>query len=352
MQTSTNSEVHDRIHDEAAEWSDRLRHRGGQPGLREAFERWRAQSPAHADAFASIDAVNRLGRAARDSDAMAELEAETMARIAAGGRTDGRRRSWAIAAGLAVGAVAGLFSVQDQWGEWRHLPEQARYALVGDTVYRTAVGEQRRITLDDGTVLTLNTGSRVAVQYRERRRSVVLLDGQALFEVAHDKTRPFVVTAGERTVTALGTAFDVRLSREKLEVVLIEGSVAVEPGTADVAPQALAAERIVLIPGERLTVAAAEPQRPVVRKADVQRAVSWKQGQLIFRNDRLADAVEEVNRYSKRQIVLTDEALGALRISGIVNTGKTEVFVETMTSYYPVRIAEASDERVVLAPRS
>lgn len=337
----------ERIRDEAAEWSDLLRHRGGQPGLREDFERWRAQSTMHAEAFSDIDSVNRLARSAKDSDAMAAFEADTMARIAARGRDVRRRRTWAIAASVTVAAFAGLFAVQgDDWRELRYLPEQARYALAGDDHYRTAVGEQRRITLDDGTVLTLNTGSRVVVQYRDGRRGVTLLDGQALFEVAHDKTRPFVVSAGGRTVTALGTAFDVRFSQKKLEVVLIEGSVAIERPTSTVAQ-----DKVVLVPGEQLVIASAEPARTVVSKADVQRAVSWKQGQLIFRNDRLADAVEEVNRYSRRQIVLSDETMGALRVSGIVNTGNTDVFVETMTSYYPVKIIDSDDSRVVLAPR-
>lgn len=341
---------HDCISDQAAQWSDLLRHRGGQPGLREGFERWRSQSEAHAEAFSRIDAVHRVARLARDSAPMAALEQETLQRVAARRQRSRRVRGWALAASLTAALFTGLILIQDDWRELRHLPEHASYALTGHTVYRTAIGEQRRIELEDGTALTLNTGSRVAVHYEKNRRDVNLLEGQALFEVARDKSRPFVVTADGRTVTALGTAFDVRLSQHKFEVILIEGSIAVDPD-ADRTASGAVSDKLVLTPGEKLMVTSAEPMRPVIRKADVKRAVSWRQGQLIFRNDRLIDAVEEVNRYSRRQIVLADAAMGALRVSGIVNTGNTEVFVETMTSYYPLQIVEASGTRVVLGPR-
>lgn len=346
----------DSIDDQAAQWSDLLRHRGGQSGLREAFEQWRAQSTAHAEAFSRIDAVHRVARMARDSAGMSALEQDTLRRVAMRQRhghlrRTRLRRSWALAASVTLALLGGLLLVQDDWRDLRHLPQDARYLLAGQQMHRTAVGEQRRIALDDGSVITLNTGSRVVVHYQPQQRAVTLLAGQALFEVARDAARPFVVNADGRTVTALGTAFDVLLSQKKFEVTLIEGSVAVQPEVTAESGTTQAQERLVLVPGESLVVAAADPARPLIRKADVKRAVSWREGQLIFRNDRLIDAVEEVNRYSKRQIVLADDTMGSLRVSGIVNTGNTEVFVETMTSYYPLRIVEASGSRVVLGPR-
>ncbi len=338
------------IRDEAAAWSDRLRHRDGEPGLRAEFERWRAQDPAHAAAFARIDAAHRMARAANGSEPMAALAQETRRRVAARKRKQ-QRRNFAIAASFAVAAIAGFAVSGMSLRDLTDLPDQARHALAGESVYRTAVGERRAVTLEDGSVLTLNTDSRAVIRYREHTRGVTLLHGQALFEVAHDASRPFVVTAGNRTVTALGTAFDVRLSSSALEVVLIEGRVAVaDTGAAEdggVAAPAL------LAPGEQLVVATADSAAsvPVIRKTDVERAVSWREGHLIFRSDRLDHVIAEVNRYSTRRIELADSRLGELRISGIVNTGNTAVFVETMTSYYPLQVIDSNHDRVLLGRR-
>lgn len=360
------------IRDRAAEWSDLLLHGGDRAQVREDFERWRAQRPEHAEAFQRIDATHRLARAARGSAPMAELERETLRRVAAR-RGRKRRRNFAIAASVLVAVVAGLMTidgVRDELGYWQ---DSLRYALAGDSLYRTSVGEQRKITLADGSMLTLNTNSRAAVQYEDNARGVTLLQGQALFEVAHDASRPFVVTAGDRRIKALGTAFDVRLSDRRVEVVLIDGHVAIQrepraPAEKIVpvseSPQPIANDQsepvqatnseeqtTILDPGEQFIAAATLPE-PVVRPTDVRRATSWRDGQLIFRNDRLARAVGEVNRYSKRKIVLADDALGDIRVSGIVNTGNTAVFVETMVKYYPVKIVDQNRRRIVLGARS
>jgi transmembrane sensor len=309
---------------------------------------------------------------------MAELERETLRRVAARhGRK--RRRNLALAASFLVAVVAGLTTVdgvRHELGYWR---DSALYALAGDSLYRTAIGEQRKIALHDGTVVTLNTDSRAAVQYGEDTRAMTLLWGQALFEVARDESRPFVVTAGDRRITALGTAFDVRLSRDQLQVILIEGRVAIDENEPAAQPETPAptpspasgggpereppyagrsaplaslglTPHVVLDPGEQFLATAAIPE-PVIREVDVRLATSWRDGQLIFRNDRLAKAVNEVNRYSKRKIVLTDETLGDIRVSGIVNTGNTAVFVETMVNYYPVEIVDQGRRRVILGPR-
>src|SRR5690606_12600450 len=148
------------------------------------------------------------------------------------------------------------------WEELQYLKDRARYAMAGDTLYRTAVGERLAVTLDDGSVLTLNTDSRALVQYGDGIRGVTLEKGQALFEVAKNPELPFVVTAAGRKVTALGTAFDVRVTDDRLAVTLIEGRVAVEP----TAPSSAIKERTELAPGDQLIAAASHPQ-PEVKRA-------------------------------------------------------------------------------------
>lgn len=348
---------------QAAAWSDLLREEGGTPGVRDAFERWRAQHPAHAEAFDRIDGAYRIALAAGGSREMVELENEMMALDAARQRRRARRRATyaAMAAGLGAVLVAGVVLTGGSWQELHYLKDRATHALAGETLYRTAVGERLAVVLDDGSTLTLNTGSRAVVRYRDGIRGVTLASGQALFEVAKDPAHPFVVTAGGRKVTALGTAFDVRLSDERVAVTLLEGKVTV----AEAAEAPSAAKRgrdpgeeklITLAPGEQLVApsnagGAVVAPAPVVQKADTRRAVSWRNGQVIFEDDLLADALAEINRYGGRRVELADAALGELRVSGIFNTGNTAVFVETLTNFHALRVVESDQDRIVLAAR-
>ena len=306
--------------------------------------------------------------AARHKPALTALHSQTLARVAARQRKRHHRVAL-VAAGLAATVVMGVSALLLSGGSWAELQllrDRALYALQGQTLYQTAPGERLAVNLEDGTQLTLNTGSRVVVAYTDTTRALTLQHGQALFEVAKDPAHPFVVTAGGRTVTALGTAFDVRYEPNRFEVTLIEGKVevaesappAVAEGAADTAPHAAAGSpshpsRLtphVLSPGQQLSVTAAAAA-PVVRPADPERITSWRTGQVIFKDDPLDMAVAEINRYGGRTIVLADPALTQLRISGAFNTGNTQGFVSTLTAYFDVHITEASPSQIVLAAK-
>lgn len=331
-------------------WSDMLREGDGDAGLRLAFERWLAADQAHARAFTRVDAAYRAALSVSGERELVQLENETLQRLALRDRRPAWRFRAVAAAGLMAALTMGVIYTSGSQGELHHMVERVRYALAGDVLYRTAVGERLAVTLADGSTLTLNTGSRAVVRYAESQRQVELLGGQALFEVNRDTSRPFVVKAAGRRVVALGTAFDVRLSGEDFAVTLIEGRVAIEP---DRAPPSTGAEgavmpRLELTPGEQLVVAA---QRPVVRRADILRTISWREGQVIFEEDRLAHAIDEMNRYGGRRVVLADDRLGELLISGIFNTNDTAIFVETLTSYFPLEVVDTSRNHVVLGLR-
>lgn len=345
--------MQDSIRDQAAEWSDLLRHRGGDPAIRQRFEQWQAQDPAHAAAFARLDAAHRSARMAKGSAGMSALTQQTKARAAARRQHQRQRqRRFAIAASFAVALIVGFGVSGITPGKVSLLADHARHALAGERLYVTAIGERRRVTLEDGSVVTLNTDSRAVVRIGEQRRDVTLARGQALFEVARDETRPFVVSAGNRTVTALGTAFDVRILSDSLEVVLIEGKVAVEQRVTEKPATGASDDIAVLKPGEQLVVTTARADAaPQIRRADVERAVSWREGHLIFHSDRLEHVIAEINRYRTQPLVLADSSLGDLRISGVVNTANTAVFVETMTTYYPLKIIDNDRHQVVLGPR-
>ena len=226
-------------------------------------------------------------------------------------------------------------------------PSTPSNLLPAPTVYSTQKGRRRTVTLDDASVMTLDTETAVQVTYFADRRDVTLLQGQVFFRVAKDKRRPFVVLAGDRRVTAVGTAFDVRMDRGHVRVALIEGRVTVEPlqltGLARLIP-ALASER--LNAGEELVVAANGSVS--IRSADIERVSRWQQDQVIFRDDTLETAVAEMNRYSATPIVVEDPKIGNLRISGVFGTDRQDNFLAAITTYFPLAAERQPSGPVVL----
>ena len=333
------------VDEAAARWSEILRDAAGDRATREAFEGWRAESRAHAAAFRRAEAAQAMARAVADAPELLALRRETLARTR---RADCAPRTFAysIAASLVAVAALGLLFARPETS--RLMVREVQDAIAGN-VYETGVGQRSVVTLDDGAVVTLNTDSRVSVHYEPGgTRAVTLERGQALFKVAKDHTRPFIVTADGRQVTALGTEFEVHLSQRVFEVTLLEGRITVTRDRAP-APAVATAPTAELHPGQQFVAVAAAP--PQVRAADVRREVSWRHGQVVFENERLDAAVAEMNRYSRDRVVLSDARLASLKISGAFNTGDTATFVEALTVYFPIERGSRRDDAIVLKPR-
>lgn len=362
----------------ASVWHDRI-HRDKVPDdTRAEFARWLAESLEHRAAYEDIDRTwADLKRAAHDPEMLA-LRHETALRLTR--RTSRRIRPlmWVAAAVILVVVGTSLVTLAAHSASERSLIAQLFdvFGPQGDGRYVTATGERLTVTLQDGSQLTLNTQTELQVAFTPAERMVHLARGQALFEVAKDSSRPFVVTAHNRRFIAVGTAFDVRLAGALIELTMVEGTVRVERtanlnavanaiptttqaattnpgsgaahaslGTAPQPPFAVTS----LTAGEQLTVDSESQDH--VRSADPERVTSWRRGQVIFENTRLADAIAELNRYSETKIELTDPALAELRLSGGFATGHPTVFVEAITSYFPIQIARADDRVVVLSAR-
>lgn len=248
-----------------------------------------------------------------------------------------RLAAGAVAAGLLLTGGLAWFLGQDV-AEDRAASGATEAALHTAQRYETRIGERREIRLDDGSMVSLNTGSLLEVAYTASRRDVRLLRGQALFQVAHNHAWPFVVTAADRQVTAVGTAFDVRIDGPQVKVVLVEGKVRVDPihrqGLQRLIPQLAEAD---VAAGQELTAREGAPS-VVVSAADVRRAVSWRWGQVVFRDDSLASAAAELNRYSETRILVTDPRIAALKVSGVFSTDRPENFVAAVTAFYPIRV--------------
>lgn len=329
------------VDEAAAFWFARLRSDRVAAGDRERFMRWLNADVAHAQAYARYQGLwNDVAGAAGD-ESMLDLRREALALAPARAGS-----SWqplvAVAAMLAILLSAGLLLLTP-----RPIGDAVDPVAIAEAepprTLRTAVGQRSTVTLEDGSIVELNTDSLVEVRYSEGRRDLRLVRGQALFEVAHDRSRPFVVEAAGQRITALGTAFDVRLDGEEMRVTLIEGSVTVE-GARPARSGHPAATRT-LRPGEQFVAAADRP--PVVLPIDVQQQVSWRTGRLIFSDEPLGEVIGELNRYSERKIVLADASLAELRVSGVFRAGAVGSFVSAMDAGFPVSAENRGDEVIL-----
>lgn len=240
----------------------------------------------------------------------------------------------------------------------------ALYFYSQQGVYTTAIGEQRAVRLEDGSLITLDAKSRVRVAYAEGTRLLKLERGRARFDVAHDPLRPFRVQAGDQTVVALGTRFNVERVADTVLVTLLEGRVAVTgiatasgpAATQAVAPEGLPAPTpeartlakpvVELTAGQGLHVRA-NGRATVVPKVDVQQATAWQSGRLFFDNEPLASAAERVNRYSKLQIEVSPP-VAELQVSGVFTAGDADAFVEAISTYFPVQIEHTGASQIRL----
>lgn len=222
-----------------------------------------------------------------------------------------------------------------------------QYAAVEQAAYSTPMGSVRTVLLSDGSKATLSSDSRIRVALSRGERHIDLEQGEAYFEVSKDPGRPFVVVAGERQVVAVGTRFAVRRDRADLRVVVTEGTVRLQPGSAGNVPP----PPPTLLPAGSKALASAHGV--LVRRGsieDAEREIDWRGGYLSFRNSTLADAANEFNRYNARKIVMGDPEVGALRVGGNFRWSNTDTFVRLLEQGFPVR-AEQQPDHIVLHSR-
>jgi transmembrane sensor len=332
--------------EQAAGWFDRRS--SGSLSREEAleFERWRA-SPDNVLAFAEIEAAHAEARGLANAPEMLALRHEALSRIVLP-YARRKRRLWAggaIAASLALLVAAA--SWQSLGGYLNGIAPRAGSVTVAvqPSSYQTAIGEQLTVALPDGSSVTLNTDSRLRLAYTNAERRLILDKGQALFHVAKGQARPFIVQALDHIVTAHGTTFDVRIEPgHKVKVALIEGLVSVASVKKDAAPPATLQPNHVLVASDEAIIINPEPK--------MDREVSWKNGLIIFEDDSLGQATAEVNRYVKTPIVLQDERLKQIRVSGAFRTGETDAFVEALQLQFPVKVVSRDNDRIVLGSRS
>jgi transmembrane sensor len=321
--------------DDAARWYARMHSPDCTGRDREKFENWLRGSPDHWRAYADAErTVKCFDLLIENDEHLRGLADEYCTEPAAAPR---RRRAVPVA--LAATLVAVLVAV--------------KIVGIGDIagpaeVFVTRGDEPRQVTLPDQSVVHLDVDSEIAVRMGDHSREITLTRGRALFDVARDRQRPFVVTAGGTRTTALGTKFQVAHDAERVVVVLTEGSVAVAPANPDPASFAASWEER-LAPGEQLHVEGhAAPRKTSI---DTFMATSWSRGRLVFRGTPLSEAIEEVNRYSDRKLRLADPSLAVLRVGGNFIAGDSELIVSAFAAALPLRSVDGGGGEILLFRR-
>lgn len=335
---------------EAAAWVLRS-DRGLTAAEQDAFSQWLAADPRHGAELA------RHRRHWRRLELLADWRPEHSARPNPDLLAPPRRgwvRFWPAAAGLAAAAaVAMLFFVAEEARE----ADDAGVPLASAT-YADAEAEVVRRVLADGTVAELNRGAALHVRFTPAERRVILERGEAHFTVTHDPARPFVVAARGMDVRAVGTAFNVRLEAEAVEVLVTQGRVRVDEsvGAAPAIAAVRAAERSTLVPrleaGQRAVVSLAPqappPQIAVLTAGEIQRVLAWQHRLLEFTSAPLAEIVAEFNRRNAVQIVVLDPELAAVRISASFRSDNLEGFVRLLEAGFGAQTERRATGEIVL----
>lgn len=287
---------------QAGEWLARLHadDRGAEDEA--AFRAWLRADPSHQDAFERASMVWDAVPGLSTTDFTPAPTPAPVARVS---------RRMVLAGGGAAVVAAGLTL------GWRE-------AYAG--VYRTGIGEQRRLVLEDGSRVTLDTDTQIRFRLRNDVRMLRLEVGRVDLDIAADP-RPFVIDLGARRAMARGGRLDLRRAGDAMALTAIQGSARVDTAGA----------ALTLAPGNRIAMAAGRADR--VDQPELDDLVAWQSGRLAFRDETLATAAAEMNRYSTHALVIADPHAAALRLSGVYRVGDSEAFARSLALLLPVRVA-------------
>jgi len=316
------------ITDRAAAWVARMDREGHDPAVRAELKAWLAGDDRRRGAYfrakaawTMLDRASVLGAGGGPSGEVA---------AAGSARFPRRRLLWgggAVAAALVLG-VTGM-----------------DYLTAPDQRIQTAVGEIRRVPLSDGSLAAVNTQTSLDVTMKPEVRQIALEAGEAWFQVAKDRARPFVVEVGDVRVRAVGTAFSVRRTPGGVNVQVTEGVVEVwRVGDEDRIRRIAAGTRAFITPDEAIV--------PVVAaNEEIDKALAWRTGELVFDGDTVADAVAEFNRYNVRKIEVADATLGARKMVGRFRTNEPDAFARAAATLLSAR-AVIGPDRIFLSRKT
>ena len=318
------------IDKEASDWVVRQASGPLDEASQRAFEAWYDTGPRQQGAYLRAQAI---WRSLDKATVQANLRPEAARRPAKARSAQRPSRRAFIGAGIATSAAAGVVAMV--FGP----------RLVGGKTLATTLGEVRKVPLEDRSIASLNSDSRLEVSMTPKLRRVVLVSGEALFEVAKNPRRPFVVEAGDVVVRAVGTAFSVRRRVNGADVLVTEGVVEAWNAGGVAGAQRISAGQQAFVPNR------AAPFSVLAAPQEVERRLAWREGNIILNNQTLAEAAQEFNRYNRLKIVVADPALGAHRLVGQYRADQPEQFVDAVQTLMDVRVTRSGERLMVGAKR-
>jgi transmembrane sensor len=332
---SLSAEAREKMAQAAALWFARSRSGAFSRADRQALQAWLGESAAHRQAYIEIIDLWNDAEGLRGSPEVLSMREAALRRYPA----LARRRFPPMAAACAVLVCAAALGVG------------AYVTLVSSRpviqVFQTGVGQTATIALIDGSRLTLDTDTTVRTAIGPHRRDIRLERGRAFFKVAHDASRPFVVAAAGKTVTATGTAFEVTAEPKHFEVLLVEGHVRVSQAVAKAGVGPEGAMSADLDPGARLI--GTEGGKWILTRSTGPGDLAWMDGELVFDNKPLGEIAREMNRYSRRKIVVADPSVASRTVYGAFMAGDVDQFAHALADYKIARIQSQTETEIVLS---
>ncbi len=343
----SNPRISAEVRAEAIEWLIAFSEGDSDASARARFNEWLRRSPEHVATYLRISAfwqdADRIEpRHLRDieklvKDACAESNVYPLAPGIPGGHIARlpRRASFRALVAAALGVI---------------VVSLATLTALRTPTYTTEVGELRTITLGDGSVVTLDAASRISVSFTRTQRSIELSDGQALFRVAKDPGRPFVVKSNNTRVTAVGTQFDVNRKSNGTVVTVLEGRVSVAGPPQEPAARTLDTGPILVSAGEQAIVTSAQASKH--RALNPANATAWTTGLLVFDSEPLREVARAFNRQNTKPLIVADPELQELRISGVFPATGAGRIAEFLHQRFAVQVIETDTGIRIERPRS
>ncbi|WP_417451469.1 FecR family protein [Kordiimonas sp.] len=317
------------INEQAIAWLSKLLSGTVSEADKRAHAGWKTQDTRHKEAdddlVTLLADVDEVGEQVLAEEMVRELEGEVVRRK--------HRRFVLGVSSLAAAFVAAMIFTITMWA-----PAPAAQ------MYQTAVGERSTVTLDDGSRLQLNTGTRVQVAMLGDERRVTIDAGEAFFDVTRDESRPFVVTAGKSEVRVLGTQFSVRLGASSNVISVLSGLVSVAQHQGDVDT----AKEIALLGAGQQVVHAPAINRAIVDEFDENSVFAWRTGKAFYAETSLAEVVADLNRYFDNPLEIADLELASLPVSGTFNLSNQDVVIDALESAFSIMAVKRVDGVILL----
>ncbi|MFL0798168.1 MAG: FecR domain-containing protein [Cellvibrionaceae bacterium] len=248
-------------------------------------------------------------------------------------------------------------------------------SLSGRATYETAVGEHSTVNFPDGTQVVLNTNTLMRVKYTDNRRLFTLERGEIHIDVAHDKFRPLTVASGNKVIQAVGTAFSVELGlNDNVELIVTDGKVlagqnlsrssepallmdtlatsAINPKGDVLSEAVINSSAVAVAKGERFVLGTQDKAVEKLKQEEIDVKLSWREGNLVFRGETLAEAVAEISRYTNVEFEFRDKQLQNKRIAGLFKAGDVTGLLKALRDNFNVNYERIGEEKVILTKRS